>query len=111
MEMNLSFLGDLEQALAQTQLSILKNAAGCLRKITSTRRLAQKIRSEVLGDLVQSMPVIRPHLQALWRAHHSLPPEATVLIMKIAWRRITIKKKYLFTWLHRLLVASHRVVP
>ena len=37
LEMNLSFLGDLEQALAQTQLSILKNAAGCLRKITSTR--------------------------------------------------------------------------
>ena len=35
--MKLSFLGDLEQALAQIQLSILKNAAGSSRKITSTR--------------------------------------------------------------------------
>lgn len=31
------FLGDLEQVLAQIQLSILKNAAGCLGKITSSR--------------------------------------------------------------------------
>lgn len=33
--MNLSFLGDLAQALAQIQLPILRNAAGCLRKIRS----------------------------------------------------------------------------
>uniref|UniRef100_A0A8D2CF88 Spermatosis associated serine rich 1 n=1 Tax=Sus scrofa TaxID=9823 RepID=A0A8D2CF88_PIG len=46
--MQLHFLGDLEQALAQIQLSILENAAGCLRKITSTRRLAQK-KSSVSG--------------------------------------------------------------
>lgn len=52
------------------------------------------------------MPIITRHLQALWRAHLSLLPEPTVLIMKIAWKRTTTLKKKKKIQNHKVAFAA-----
>lgn len=49
----------------------------------------------MVGDPASSMPIINRHLRALCTAHPSLPPEATVPIMKSAFEKnhSSLKKK------------------